>query len=147
MIGSDSCTGSKWHQKHKMAAPISGIFWLHCLTVGRSGGTSSIFNTETQCQRRLVALSFSHIKLFVFFGVTFFCIKTIFTFHSFSKKCFQLSINTSTNGKVPSRWFLKKKGGCLQSRDIYVCVYVCVSPLNPTQPSHPARQWELERSI
>ena len=23
-------SGSKWHQKHKMAAPISRIFWLQC---------------------------------------------------------------------------------------------------------------------
>ena len=34
---------SKWCQKHKMAALIPGIFWLHCCTMKGSWGMLSIF--------------------------------------------------------------------------------------------------------
>ena len=37
---------SKWHQKVKMAAPMSGIFWLHFCTVEGSDDMSAIFNPE-----------------------------------------------------------------------------------------------------
>lgn len=37
------CSATKWCHHHKMAAPVSDIFWFHFCAVGRSGDASSVF--------------------------------------------------------------------------------------------------------
>lgn len=95
-------------------------------------------------------LSFSWIRLFICsseINCDLFGHQSVFIFHSSrpQKKSFKLSINMSSNRKFPLDGSLNK--GCLQSRDVCLCVYVSSSPGSTPSPPRPGMQQRERTSI